>query len=132
MTTERINTIVQRIGFFILIVSLFLLAVIKSINLHLLTEIVLKIITQKYIALYPVGQEAWTEFRRTGYPKVFPVCVNESNGGCVDTDIQIRRLAFPQDEYNTNREMLDGGISLLNGPDNPGTRLWWDVADKQL
>lgn len=91
-----------------------------------------KIITQKYIALYPVGQEAWTEFRRTGYPKVFPVCVNESNGGCVDTDIQIRRLAFPQDEYNTNREMLDGGISLLNGPDNPGTRLWWDVADKQL
>ncbi len=86
-----------------------------------------RIITQKYIALYPNGQEAWTEFRRTGYPKVFPVCVNESNGGCVDTETQIRRLAFPQSEYNTNREQLDKGIALLGGPDNPGTKLWWDA-----
>ncbi len=86
-----------------------------------------RIITQKYIALYPNGQEAWTEFRRTGYPKVFPVCVNESNGGCVDTETQIRRLAFPQSEYNTNREQLDKGITLLGGPDNPGTKLWWDA-----
>lgn len=86
-----------------------------------------RIITQKYIALYPVGQEAWTEYRRTGYPKVFPVCVNESNGGCVDTDLQIRRLAFPQSEYDTNREQLDRGIALLGGADNPGTRLWWDA-----
>ena len=86
-----------------------------------------RIITQKYIALYPNGQEAWTEFRRTGYPKVFPVCVNESNGGCVDTDIQIRRLAFPVSEYNTNRDELNKGIALLGGPDNPGTRLWWDA-----
>lgn len=86
-----------------------------------------RIITQKYIALYPNGQEAWTEFRRTGYPKVFPVCVNESNGGCVDTETQIRRLPFPQSEYNTNREQLDKGIALLGGPDNPGTELWWDA-----
>ena len=32
-----------------------------------------KIIIQKYIALYPNGQEAWTEFRRTGYPKLNPI-----------------------------------------------------------
>jgi len=86
-----------------------------------------RIITQKYIALYPVGQEAWTEFRRTGYPKVFPVCVNESNGGCVDTDIQIRRLPYPVDEYNTNATALEAGIQLLGGADNAGTKLWWDA-----
>jgi hypothetical protein len=86
-----------------------------------------RIITQKYIALFPVGQEAWTEFRRTGYPKVFPVCVNESNGGCVNTSIQIRRLPFPVSEYNTNSVLLQGGISLLGGADNPGTKLWWDA-----
>ncbi|MDE6872139.1 MAG: SusD/RagB family nutrient-binding outer membrane lipoprotein [Bacteroidales bacterium] len=86
-----------------------------------------RIITQKYIALFPVGQEAWTEFRRTGYPKVFPVCVNESNGGCVDDNLQIRRLAFPESEYNTNYAELQNGIALLGGPDNPGTRLWWDA-----
>ena len=89
-----------------------------------------QIITQKYIALYPVGHEAWTEFRRTGYPKVFPVVVNESSGGSVDTNIQIRRLPYPESEYNTNRTELDKGITLLGGVDNPGVRLWWDVPNK--
>ncbi len=85
-----------------------------------------RIITQKYIALYPVGQEAWTEFRRTGYPKVFPVIVNESNGGSVNTETQIRRLPFPVSEYNTNATALTEGIKLLGGVDNPGVKLWWD------
>ena len=31
-----------------------------------------KIITQKWLALYPDGQEAWSEFRRTGCPQVIP------------------------------------------------------------
>lgn len=53
--------------------------------------------------------------------------MNESNGGCVDTETQIRRLPFPQSEYNTNRTQLDKGIALLGGPDNPGTKLWWDA-----
>ena len=86
-----------------------------------------RIITQKYIALYPIGQEAWTEFRRTGYPKVFSVVVNESNGGCVDTETQIRRLPYPISEYNTNSTALAAGIQLLGGVDNPGIKLWWDA-----
>jgi len=85
-----------------------------------------RIITQKWIAMFPEGQEAWTEFRRTGYPKLFPV-VNNNSGGTIDTDIQIRRLPYPQNEYNTNRNELNKGIQLLGGPDNGGTRLWWDV-----
>ncbi len=86
-----------------------------------------RIITQKYLAIFPVGQEAWTEFRRTGYPKVFPVAVNESNGGSVNTAVQIRRLPYPVTEYNTNRALLDAGITLLGGPDTGGTKLWWDT-----
>ena len=31
-----------------------------------------RIITQKWIAMYPEGEEAWAEFRRTGYPKLYP------------------------------------------------------------
>ena len=31
-----------------------------------------QIITQKWIAMFPDGQEAWSEFRRTGYPRIFP------------------------------------------------------------
>src|SRR5690606_28865582 len=37
-----------------------------------------RIITQKWIAMYPDGQEAWSEFRRTGYPRLYPVVENYS------------------------------------------------------
>ncbi|PUZ27572.1 Susd and RagB outer membrane lipoprotein [Chitinophaga costaii] len=84
-----------------------------------------RIITQKWIAMFPEGQEAWTEFRRTRYPRLFPV-KNNLSGGLINTDIQIRRLPYPQQEYNTNGAQLQNGISLLGGADNGGTRLWWD------
>lgn len=85
-----------------------------------------RIITQKWLAMFPEGQEAWTEFRRTGYPKLFPVVNNNSNG-TVDTQIQVRRLPYPLSEYSTNADGVKGGLTLLKGPDNGGTRLWWDV-----
>ena len=84
-----------------------------------------RIITQKWIALYPDGPEGWAEFRRTGYPKLFPVISNQSNG-TINTAIQIRRIAYPQSEYNTNKVGVQSGISLLGGPDGGGTKLWWD------
>ncbi len=85
-----------------------------------------KIITQKWLAMFPEGQEAWTEYRRTGYPKLFPVVTNNS-GGTINTQIQVRRLAFPQNEATVNPAGLKSGIALLGGPDNGGTRLWWDI-----
>ena len=84
-----------------------------------------RILTQKWIALYPEGQEAWTEFRRTGYPKIMPVANNFSNGA-VDTEIQIRRVTFPQQEYDGNNAEVQRAVSLLGGPDTGGTKLWWD------
>jgi hypothetical protein len=82
--------------------------------------------TQKWLAMFPEGQEAWTEFRRTGYPKLFTVVNNKSNG-TIDTQIQIRRLNYPQNEYSTNGAAVRAAVQLLGGPDNAGTRLWWDV-----
>ncbi|RFS24976.1 SusD/RagB family nutrient-binding outer membrane lipoprotein [Chitinophaga silvatica] len=88
-----------------------------------------RIITQKWLAMFPEGQEAWTEFRRTGYPKLFTV-VNNKSGGTIDTYIQIRRLPYPQNEYSTNPATVAEGVKLLGGEDNGGTRLWWDVKNK--
>jgi hypothetical protein len=85
-----------------------------------------RIMTQKWIAMFPEGQEAWTEFRRTGYPKLFTVVNNKSNG-TIDTQIQVRRLAYPQNEYNTNGTAVQNAVQLLGGKDNGGTRVWWDV-----
>jgi len=86
-----------------------------------------QIITQKWIAMFPDGQEAWSEFRRTGYPRIFPVVVNNS-GGAIDTDIQVRRINFVESEINTNGTNVTTAVGYLKGPDNGGTRLWWDTG----
>lgn len=86
-----------------------------------------KIITQKWIAMFPEGQEAWSEFRRTGYPRIFPVVSNQS-AGAIDTDIQIRRIPFVDSELSTNATGVANAVSLLGGPDNGGTRVWWDTG----
>ncbi|WP_271766021.1 RagB/SusD family nutrient uptake outer membrane protein [Aquimarina algiphila] len=85
-----------------------------------------RIITQKWIAMFPEGQEAWSEYRRTGYPKIFPVVSNQS-GGIVDTNLQIRRIPFVDSELQTNPDGVAGAVTKLGGADNAGTRLWWDV-----
>jgi hypothetical protein len=84
-----------------------------------------RIITQKWIAIYPDGQEAWSDFRRTGYPKIFPVKVNHS-AGTISTIGFVKRLPYPSDELATNSKGVATGIAALGGPDNGGTRLWWD------
>lgn len=85
-----------------------------------------RIITQKWIAMFPEGQEAWSEFRRTGYPKLFPVVINNS-GGTISKEKFIRRLPFPQIEYITNPKAVEKAKAYLHGPDTGGTPLWWDL-----
>lgn len=83
-----------------------------------------RIITQKWLSMYPDGEEAWAEFRRTGYPKLFPVVINKS-GGKISTTKFVQRINFPSDELSTNPGGVAGAIQLLGGPDNGGTPLWW-------
>lgn len=88
-----------------------------------------RIITQKWISFFTtLSSVAWTEYRRTGYPKLIPIPsdLNYSNGA-IDTELQIRRLPFTQSEYRGNTEEVNKALGLLKGPDNGGTRLWWDV-----
>ena len=85
-----------------------------------------KIITQKWIATYPDGQEAWSEFRRTGYPKLFRISNNKS-GGVISTELGVRRLPFALSEVTNNPAGVESGKAVLGGPDNGATRLWWDV-----
>lgn len=82
-----------------------------------------KIITQKWLALYPNGQEAWSEFRRTGSPQIFRIQLNRGN---IDINRQVRRLPYPLAQYQQNGAQVARGVQLLGGPDNGGTPLWWD------
>lgn len=83
-----------------------------------------RIITQKWLALYPNGPEAWAEQRRTGYPILFKIRKNDS-GGLISTDEMIRRIPFTTDTKNSLFNYLQA-VQTLNGPDTGATKLWWD------
>ena len=73
------------------------------------------IITQKWFSMCGnQGFEAWTEWRRTGYPSFFTVSLSAANGGTMP-----RRLTYPTTESTTNSNFP--GIVPLT------TKVWWDV-----
>ncbi len=82
-----------------------------------------KIITQKYIANFPMGAEAWTNYRRTGYPRLFPPKVNPEAG--LNTELQLRRIPF--DETADNALEISSLEAALNGDNSPATRVFWDI-----
>ena len=86
-----------------------------------------KIITQKYIALFPLSTEAWTELRRTGYPKCFRVLNTSDGDGSVRPGEMIRRIPWQSTDPIELKNINETGLDALGGPDVQGTRLWWDV-----
>ena len=84
-----------------------------------------RIIIQKWIANWTLGNEAWADLRRTGYPSLIPVAANLS-GGVVDSAKGPQRMPYPQEEYTNNSTNVRNAVNtLLGGPDNMATKLWW-------
>lgn len=83
-----------------------------------------QIITQKWIALYPDGWEAWAERRRTGYPRGYAIIASESPA--ISRTELVRRVTYAPVEISTNRAAYDAAVGMLGGPDENFTRLWWD------
>jgi hypothetical protein len=84
-----------------------------------------QILTQKWIALYPDGIEAWAEIRRTGYPKLYPLANSENPD--LPVPQYIRRFPYIESEYLTNTVAVQNAVQMLGGPDKPSTRVWWNV-----
>jgi len=82
--------------------------------------------TQKWIALWPESHEAWANIRRSGYPKFYPL-LNSQNPD-ITPDKMIRRISFLDRELVANGVAVKAAVSLLGGPDNVATRLWWDKS----
>jgi hypothetical protein len=93
-----------------------------------------QIITQKWIALWPVNSPvAWSEYRRTGYPKLFPgyftAVVPTISWGGLTVD-NARKIMLPNNEYLNNTGNVYNAINeYLGGTDAITTHVWWD-ADK--
>jgi hypothetical protein len=90
-----------------------------------------KIITQKWIAGFPEGMNAWAEWRRTGYPKLFPIIQNDSQGA-IPTSLGVRRLTYTMGEQQNNPAGYASAVQLLGGPDTGATRIFWDIDKPNL
>ena len=88
-----------------------------------------QIITQKWLALYPNGTEAWTEFRRTGYPKLTPVKVSmESTINAANGEF-VKKLRYVDDELRENPNASDKSLNGGKG-DGMNVRVWWDAGNR--
>ena len=79
-----------------------------------------RLITQKWIAMYPNGQEAWCDLRRTGYPKVFAPAQSSAANLSV-----ANRIPFDPQERIRNKTNYDKAVQLLGGTDDYATKMWW-------
>ncbi|WP_024771933.1 SusD/RagB family nutrient-binding outer membrane lipoprotein [Aquimarina macrocephali] len=78
------------------------------------------IITQKWLASFLVGLEAWYDFRRTGLPSV--VVPGPDN---VNSDRVPVRFLYPDSEQTLNNENYEQAISQMGGNDI-NIKGWWE------
>lgn len=84
-----------------------------------------QILTQKWLALFPDGYEAWAEVRRSGYPKLYALV--HSDNPNVPANTMIRRIPFVNYDRDRNGPAVKAAEALLDGPDDARTPLWWDT-----
>lgn len=77
-----------------------------------------QIITQKWIAGIINGYEGWTEYRRTGFPKLKPVAAS-LNGGLIPV-----RLPYPAEEAALNATSYSAAAAATNG-NSVNAKVWW-------
>lgn len=79
-----------------------------------------RIIKQKWVHQYLNGFEAWTDWRRTGYPTLTPAPDATQTGGIP------RRMGYPSAAKPLNEAGYNAVIER-QGADTNYTRVWWDT-----
>ncbi len=98
------------------------------------------VMTQKYIAFYMQGYQAWSEYRRLGYPTMLVKPGEVTNiladgtliyfNSLEDTHGDIpRRVTYPQQEYTVNNTNTTAAAEHMQG-DYLYTHVWWDNKTK--
>lgn len=78
-----------------------------------------RIMMQKYIALFFVDQQAWYEYRRTGFPKL------QNNGGLLNNAQMPSRFMYTPNSKLLNSENYNAAVQSMGG-DDINTKVWWD------
>jgi len=86
-----------------------------------------QIAIQKWLALFPDGNEAWADYRRSRTFILYPVANSENADIPNPNTTWIRRIPFLLSEKQNNKTAVDAAIPLLGtGGDKLTTPLWWD------
>jgi len=85
-----------------------------------------QIATQKWLAIFPDGMEAWADWRRSHVMKLYTVVNSENTDIPNPAAAYIRRIPFLTSETQNNPDGVKTGVGELNGPDKVTTPLWWD------
>ncbi len=85
-----------------------------------------QIMTQKWLALYPDGWEAWAVKRITGFPLTFDRLNSENPN--VAANETMRKMKYVTSEFDNNRAAVDAAIQFPEngGQDNGSVRVWWN------
>jgi hypothetical protein len=76
--------------------------------------------TQKWVALFYQGSEAWSEWRRTGFPALKPPTKTLNTSGQIP-----RRYGYPTSEATLNKTNYDEAVKR-QGADVQETKVWWN------
>lgn len=87
-----------------------------------------EIITQKWLANFPNGVEAWADFRRTDYPDLTLPADGVSTSSTVADGTYVKRIRYPENEHRMNEQNMPSGQNSITS-DRMDIRVWWDVAD---
>ncbi|WP_440881861.1 SusD/RagB family nutrient-binding outer membrane lipoprotein [Tenacibaculum sp. C7A-26P2] len=90
------------------------------------------VLTQKYIALYMDGLEAWTEYRKSAFPKTLVVPGDTFNGDTFEPIVPglnkiPSRITYPQKEQLINRTNWDEARKKLSDGDTMNSNIFWDI-----
>lgn len=78
--------------------------------------------TEYWAASFLIPDEAWANFRRSGYPDLEP---NPIRGDLSSDERFMRRFGYPDPEVSVNQHAKTSGVT----PDRIDTRIWWDVKE---
>ena len=81
-----------------------------------------RIALQRWVAAYPNGDQAWSEWRRTGVPNLKGTRFATNAGGQIP-----RRYVYGVPDYNLNNAQVKLAAARLTPGDTQDAKIWWDL-----
>ncbi len=80
-----------------------------------------RIALQKWLAHFPNGIQAYSDWRKSGIPNLQPTAQANNSGNGIP-----RRFVYGVNEYSYNPTGVGAAVARLTGGDKSTSKVWWD------